>query len=224
MGEWDRHTFLNIGEGMRTQKIQEVLATIPQEQYKDAYTDTKGVEGFRNPVRDGVARGITEIVEKLGFKSGVELGTALGSSGLHMALGGMERLDTVEMDPEAAGIAQRNFKDAGVGFTVHCMDSGSFIEGWNQPIDFLFIDHAKSRTLEDLVALEPYLAPNALVLVDNSSNRGHQMQDAIAHLGGNYHASIYLEAPTGGETTGLLVASKSRATYETAMTALEDTR
>lgn len=208
----------------RKQVMEEVLATIPQEQYVDGYTDPKGKQGFRNPVRPDVAKGLTAVAEKLQLKRGVELGTALGSSAICFAIGGLEQLDTVEFDKEAAKIAQANLDAAGTGFTVHNMDSGEFTAGFEGEIDLIFIDHAKERYLEDFQALEGNLHPRALVLMDNTFNRASECKDAVAYVADGYYAAIFTEPPTGGESTGLLVASKSREVFDTAFATLMDTR
>lgn len=208
-------------------RITKVLAGIPDEQNVDPYTDTKGKEGFRNPVRPAVGEGLTELVARLKLRKGVELGTALGRSGLHMALGGLEQLATVEFDSDAAEQARDHFAAAGLPkFVVHNMDSEEFTRQWHHPIDLLFIDHAKDRYLGDLQALEAYLTPNALVLLDNAYNRADALQECAAYVAGNYHAAIFMEPPTGkdGVTTGLLVASKDRATFDIAMQTLENVR
>lgn len=207
------------------QRIEAILAEIPQEQYTDAYTDPKGKQGFRNPVRPVIAEGLTKVTRMLSPTQGVELGTALGSSGLRMALGGLPRLDSVEFDPEAARIAQDNFNRAGLpGFKVHNSDSGEFTHGWYKPIDLLFIDHAKERYLEDLQALERHLRPSSLVLLDNTFNRASECKDAVAYVADNYYAAIFTEPPTGGESTGLLVASKDRQVFDIAFSTLMDSR
>lgn len=227
MSDWEREAFLNIGEGMRRKKILEVLSTIPQEQNVQGYVDVKGKEGFRNPVRPFVGKGLEDLARRIPLRKGVELGTALGRSGLHFALGGVKELDTVEFDPEAAGIAQRNFKDAGVLFDVHCMDSGKFTTEYDGgPIDFVFIDHAKERYLEDFQALEPNLTSVGLVLMDNTFNRASECAEAVAYVSANYYSFMFTEPPTGqdGVTTGLLVASKDRRVVQEAFNTLMDVR
>jgi predicted O-methyltransferase YrrM len=209
----------------RKQRITAVLDTIPDEQYVDGYVDPKGKTGFRNPVRAGVAKGLTTIVDRLGIKQGVELGTALGRSGLYFALGGLERLDTVEFDVDAARAAQANFARADLqGFRVHHQDSGDFTRNYPDAIEMVFIDHAKERYLEDFQNLEGHLEPDALVLMDNTFNRAGECKDAVAYVADNYYTAIFTEPPTGGETTGLLVASKDRFTFDLAFQALVDSR
>lgn len=218
---------LKGGEFVDKQRIESVLADIPNEQYVDGYVDPKGKQGFRNPVREVVGRGLTALVENLAIKNGVELGTALGRSGLHMALGGLEQLDTVEFDIDAARQAHDNFAKAGLNdFRVHNADSGEFTRNWQTPgrVELLFIDHAKERYLEDLQAMEGSLAPDALVLLDNTFNRASECKDAVAYVADNYYAAIFVEPPTGGETTGLLVASKDRSVFDAAMRILTDVR
>jgi len=208
-------------------KIREVLNRIPTDQYVEAnrYRDITGKEGFRNPVRAVVGKGLTRIVEQMGFKDAVELGTGPGSSGLHLALGGLRTLNTVEQDSEAAQIARTNFAEAELpGFTVHNMDSGRFIGEWVGSIQLVLFDHAKPRYLGDLQALEPFLDPNALVLMDNTYNRASECKDAVAYVADNYYSAIFTEPPTDGETTGLLVASKDRYTFNMAMKCLLDVR
>jgi predicted O-methyltransferase YrrM len=211
------------------QRMLDVLATIPQEQYTDGYTDPTGKEGFRNPVRPIVAEGLTRIVELLKPERAVELGTALGSSGIRFGLGGLKILDTVEFDPEAAQIAQTNFANAGLnGFRVHNMDSGEFVKNWDAIIDLIFIDHAKPRYLEDLQALEGSLTPTGLVLLDNTYNRQPECKDAVAYVADNYFSGIFTEPPSPGvdgpESTGLMVASKDREVFDQAWKVLMDVR
>lgn len=208
----------------RTRRVHQVLDTIPQNQYVDGYIDPTGKAGFRNPVRPVVGDGLTAVVKKLQIVQGVELGAALGRSGLHMALGGLQELDTVEFDSEAARTAQANFNAAGLRFMVHNMDSGDFTRTWADPIDFLFIDHAKERYLEDFQTLEPYLSPTALILMDNTFNRASECKDAVAYVADRYYASIFTEPSTGGETTGLLIASLDRQTFDTAFNTFIDVR
>jgi predicted O-methyltransferase YrrM len=207
------------------ERINAVLDAIPNEQYVDGYVDPKGKQGFRNPVREVVGRGLTKIVDKLQIKTGVELGTALGRSGLHFALGGLEQLDTVEFDAEAAAIAKGNFQAAGLDvFHVHNLDSGEFTRDWPYPVDMVFIDHAKERYLEDFQNLESRLTPNALVLMDNTFNRASECKDAVAYVADHYYSAIFTEPSTGGESTGLLVASKYRLVFDLALSALMDAR
>lgn len=214
-----------LGETMpNVIQITSVLNTIPNDQYVDGYVDPKGKAGFRNPVREVVGRGLTEVTRRLGIKSGVELGTALGRSGLHFALGGLERLSTVEFDSEAAITAQNNFYDAGLGeFQVFVGDSGEFTKNWQEDgVEMIFIDHAKERYLEDFQNIESHLAPNALVLMDNTFNRASECKDAVAYVADHYYTAIFTEPPTGGESTGLLVASKDRQVFDTALSTLYD--
>lgn len=213
-------------EVIDTQRIQEVLDTIPNEQYTTEYVDPADKKGFRNPVREVVGKGLTELVKRLGIKSGVEFGTALGRSGLHFALGGLTRLDTVEFDEEASKESQANFDRAGLeGFKVWNTDSGAFGRVWEEPeVGMVFIDHAKERYLEDFKAIEPYLAPDALILLDNSFNRQPETKDAVAYVADNYYSFIFTEPSTEGETTGLLVASADRDVIDEAYAALMDVR
>lgn len=207
------------------ERIAAVLQTIPNEQYVDGYVDPHGKTGYRNPVREVVGVGLTNVVEALGIKSGVELGTALGRSGLHFALGGLERLDTVEFEGEAAVAAQHNFDNAGLdGFQVFNGDSGDFTATYNKPVEMVFIDHAKERYLEDFQNLEANLTPNALILMDNTFNRASECATAVAYVADRYYSAIFTEPSTGGESTGLLVASRDRATFDAAFSTLIDTR
>lgn len=215
-------------EMSRREQIEAVLATIPEEQNVKGYVDPKGKKGFQNPVRPVVGRALERLSRDVPLRRGVELGTALGRSGLMFALGGVRELDTVEFEKWAADTATENFAKAGVsGFNVHNMDSGTFTAEFDKPIDFVFIDHAKERYLEDLQNLEPQLSENALVLMDNTFNRAAECADAVAYVAEQYpYCFMFTEPPTGkdGVTTGLLVASKSRATATTAFKTLMDVR
>lgn len=209
-------------------QILKVLDNIPQDQNSDEnkYEDSKGKKGWSNPVRPVIGLGLEAIVRALNPKRGVELGTARGRSGLHMALGGLQILDTCEMQERMATEARNNFANAGIKFNVHNSDSSSFIASYTGEAEIAFIDHAKERTLEDLIALEPHLAEGALVLIDNSFNRASEMEEAVAYVGANYFCGIFTEPPTGEDqaVTGLLVASKDRATFDLAWSTLIDVR
>lgn len=208
------------------ERIRQVRDQIPNEQYATEYTDKEAKHGWRNPVREVVGKGLTEVVKRLGIKTGVEFGTALGRSGLHFAEGGLKELDTVEFDAEAAVESQGNFRAAGLeGFRVHNMDSGDFANGWDKEgVGMVFIDHAKERYLPDFQAIEPYLAPDALILMDNTFNRATECKDAVAYVADGYYAAIFTEPATDGESTGLLVASRDRDVFDRAFEALMDVR
>jgi predicted O-methyltransferase YrrM len=217
-------------------QIKAVLDTIPNEQYAVSYHDPHGKDGYRNPVREVVGEGLTALVGNLQLSKphqivGVELGTALGRSGLHMALGGMRNLYTVEFDTDAAETAKANFDAAGLAtYSVYNGDSGEFTENYNgAPVDLLFVDHAKERYLPDFKNIESHLTDDALILMDNSFNRQPETKDAVAYVSDNYYAAIFTEPSSGAqegttETTGLLVASKSREVFDLAFSTLMTVR
>lgn len=100
----------------------------------------------------------------------LEVGTAIGYSGLHMAEQLRDgRLVTLELDPERAAQARDAFERAGVGGRVEIVegDARTTIPTLAGPFDLLFVDAAKTEYRDYVELAEPTLAPGALLVVDN---------------------------------------------------------
>ena len=100
----------------------------------------------------------------------LEVGTAIGYSGLHMAEQLREgRLVTLELDPERARQAHDAFERAGVTERVELVegDARETIPALAGPFDLLFVDAAKVEYRSYIELAESKLSPRALLIVDN---------------------------------------------------------
>jgi predicted O-methyltransferase YrrM len=112
------------------------------------------------------------LVESLGAKHVVEIGTSNGYSGIWLCLalrttGG--KLTTYEIDAHRASLARENFKRAGVHEIVTLVEGDAHEEVTNlkEPIDILFLDADKSGYLDYLEKLLPLVRQGGLILSHN---------------------------------------------------------
>jgi predicted O-methyltransferase YrrM len=101
----------------------------------------------------------------------LEIGTAIGYSGIVIAsaLPPWGNLDTIELDPETAARAEKNFAEAGLKSKVTVL-RGPAIEVMRtleRRYDLVFIDAAKEEYLAYLVLALALMPKGAGVLVDN---------------------------------------------------------
>ncbi len=114
------------------------------------------------PLRDG--RLLRILVEAIGARQVVEIGTSNGYSGLWLCLGLKAtggRLTTFEIDPVRASLARDNFTKAGVDSLVQIVqgDAHQKVKGLSGPIDLVFIDADKEGYLDYLQRLLPLVRP-----------------------------------------------------------------
>ena len=124
------------------------------------------------PVSDG--RVLRLLVESVGAKTVVEIGTSTGYSGLWLSLalqktGG--KLVTYEIDPGRAATARKNFDAAGVAGLVTIVqgDAHQKLSELKGPVDVAFIDADKEGYVDYLTKLLPLVRPGGLILAHNVS-------------------------------------------------------
>lgn len=124
----------------------------------------------------------------------VELGSYCGYSAIY--LGSLldrrrgDHLYCIEADPKCVGWTQRMIKYAGLHEVVTVVASpASDVNAWRSElvkdsIDLLFIDHAKSEYLNDLVRVEQagLLQTGAVVVADNVLSFGVPLTDYLNHV------------------------------------------
>lgn len=122
------------------------------------------------PVEDG--RLLRLLVESIGAKHVVEIGTSNGYSGIWLSLalratGG--RLTTYEIDARRAALARENFRRAGVDHLVTLVEGDAHVEvtKLRDPIDLLFLDADKEGYLDYLNKLLPLVRPGGLIVAHN---------------------------------------------------------
>lgn len=114
------------------------------------------------------------LVESIGAKRVVEVGTSTGYSGLWTLLGLRTtggRLTTLELDPGRAGRARKHFQEAGVDGLVDIVigDAHQTVKQLQGPIDLVFLDADKEGYARYLEALLPLVRPGGLITADNIS-------------------------------------------------------
>lgn len=109
-------------------------------------------------------------------KTILEIGTAMGYSALVMAEENesLEKLYTLERRYDRYKEAEVVFEDAGLSDKViqFCGEATEILEGWENPVDFVFMDGAKSHYEEFFILIEPWLNKGGLVVCDNVLFRG----------------------------------------------------
>jgi len=130
----------------------------------------------------------------LGATRVLEVGTYLGLSAaaFAMALPGDGHVDTVEVEPEHADIAEAWFREGGLAdrITVHRGPALEVVAGLAGPYDLCFLDADKRDNVRLLELCAQRTRPGGLVLVDNVFSAG-RVHDAASEEGG--HARDALE-------------------------------
>ncbi len=163
-------------------------------------------KGRRNPIRRDTNEVLTALVLAKSPRLIVEVGTGYGTSTFCMAQalnGG--RIVTFELSNSVAEEVQANLDADGINAKViPGLFPGSFdpeAQGISS-VDMLFLDGEKGAYLEHLKAVEPYLAPNAVILADNTIDRQEECQPFLDYVADNYNV---VTIPT---ECGLTVATR----------------
>jgi caffeoyl-CoA O-methyltransferase len=125
------------------------------------------------------ARHLEVLSRALSPRRAVEVGTLAGYSGVSimrgMASDGV--LDTIEIDPRHAEIAQESFKRAGFAqrVRIHVGDAGTILRqlAGTGPFDLCFIDADKEGYPEYVLWAGENLRSGGLVVLDNAFLFGH---------------------------------------------------
>lgn len=127
----------------------------------------------------------------------LEVGTLIGYSAILMAAelppGG--RITCVEISPDNAAKARRNFADAGVADRLEIVvgPGTAVIPTLAGPFDFMFIDAAKEEYLDYLKAAEPKLTTDAVVVADNVGMFREEVAPYLDYVrnGGGYRSETH---------------------------------
>lgn len=117
------------------------------------------------------------IVKSNGIKNILEVGTAIGYSGILMAKeieknGG--KLYTIEIDEERYNLAQENFKKSGLNNIVSIKgDAVEEIKKIDEKFDFVFIDASKGHYMEFFEDSYKLLNKDGIIFIDNIMFRGY---------------------------------------------------
>jgi len=124
---------------------------------------------------------LRELVEKYNPKHILEIGTAVGYSGITMLESSNADLITIELKPESAEEAKSNFEKVGFSDRVNVVnaDCCSYViellldDSNIQKFDFIFLDGPKAQYLNLYPTLYELLAPNGVLVADNVLFRGY---------------------------------------------------
>ena len=133
-------------------------------------------------IREESHNKLIEIVKKVNPKSILEIGTAVGYSGIIMLEACPNaKLTTIELQEDKVKEAKSNFKDAGLENRVtiihgDCMQEVSLMvaEGnYDKYFDFVFLDGPKAQYVKMLESLIMLTKPQGTILADNVLFRGY---------------------------------------------------
>jgi caffeoyl-CoA O-methyltransferase len=170
------------GFGYRSTSTQSALIPKNDEEKKivsvlNDMTSSQRTQGANVPMDDG--RFLRMLVESIGAKNVVEIGTSNGYSALWMLLGLKStggKLTTFEIEASSIKLARQNFKSAGVDniATVVEGDAHEKVKTLKEPIDLLFLDADKDGYYDYLKQLLPLVRPGGLIVAHNMDQGGTQ--------------------------------------------------
>jgi predicted O-methyltransferase YrrM len=148
--------------------------TTPHDAHLAAISEATAKElGHEQMLTGPVAGRLLELLVWFGSPRRVlEIGTFSGHSALSMAaaLPDNGHIDTLELDPERAAIAQRHFDESTYGsrITLHIGPALDSIAALDGEFDFVFIDADKEGYVDYYEAVLPRLAERGLIAADNT--------------------------------------------------------
>jgi predicted O-methyltransferase YrrM len=135
---------------------------------------------------------LAELIREVRPSLVVEVGTAIGYSGLWIANMlrelGRGRLITFELEPDRAAEAAQNFKRADLDnlITQHVGDARQEIRGVVGPVDLLFLDGGFGNYYPCLMNVKEQLSPTALLVADNAGIGADEMADYLDYVRRHY--------------------------------------
>ncbi len=138
----------------------------------------------RVPVMDSDAlAALKHLIRIKGARTYLEIGTAIGYSGLHLlSVYPDSHLTTIEKDQESYEKAIRNFSKYGVASRVDArLDDAKTIhpDMEKESFDLLFIDASKGNNQFFFDKFLPFVKEDGLIVVDNILLRGLVVKDEI---------------------------------------------
>jgi predicted O-methyltransferase YrrM len=138
-------------------------------------------------VPPGDGRLLMILAGAVGSRRALEIGTSNGCSAMWIALGQAGtngRLTTLEIDPAKVVLARKNFKTAGISHRVQVIqgDARVTLARLKGPLDFVFIDAAKSQYVKYLELIYPRLAPGGVIVAHNVVDMAHELKDFFRKL------------------------------------------
>ncbi|OGA34355.1 MAG: hypothetical protein A3G80_03825 [Betaproteobacteria bacterium RIFCSPLOWO2_12_FULL_62_13b] len=158
------------------------------------------------PQSDG--RLLRVLVEAIGAKRVVEVGTSTGYSGLWMLLGLMKtggQLTTFEIDRGRHEAARQNYERAGLLKQARLVLGDAHVEitRLQGPIDFVFIDADKEGYHDYLQKLAPLVRPGGLIVAHNMASPPPDPRYVEAVTAGPAFETVFLNMHDAGVSVTL---------------------
>ncbi len=120
---------------------------------------------------------LIECVHTFNPKNILEIGTAIGYSGIKMLSESDAKLTTIEKNPKSHFLATQNFAKYGLSDRCECVlgDAGDVLTSLcdqNRKYDMIFLDGPKGQYIHYLPKLICLLNPNGVIFADNVLFRG----------------------------------------------------
>ncbi|MGL4392569.1 MAG: O-methyltransferase [Fusobacteriaceae bacterium] len=126
-----------------------------------------------------VAEYLKFLVRQNSFKNILEIGTAIGYSGIIMlseSKSSDKKLTTIEIDQERFALAEKNFELAGFGkknLQLIFGDATDVLPKFSGTFDFIFIDASKGQYQKFFDESYRLLSDNGIIFIDNIMFRGY---------------------------------------------------
>lgn len=126
-------------------------------------------ENFVPIVRPKTSELLIEMVKKCNPKNILEIGTAIGYSGILMLNNTNANLVTIEKDENMAKLAKQNFEQAGLSkrVTLIHQDAMEYINSETNKYDFIFLDGPKGQYVKYYPILLKLLNAGGTIFADN---------------------------------------------------------
>lgn len=186
--------------------VEEVIARLEAMPKQGVSYDHKGRHGWANPIRQDTGSLLEALVLAHRPQQVLEIGTAYGLSGCHIArrLPLTGSLVTIEWDEARAQEAKANFYEAKLPVTVLQGDAMELIKtlALLKPFDMVFLDGNKDGYLEqiELLARCQLVSKNCLIVADNVIDRQKECQNFLDKMKSFSHIILPTEC-------GLLVGT-----------------
>lgn len=157
---------------------------------RDLLPQREGLQGemeafakeYEVPISQPETMKLLEVLIRLGrIQSVLEVGCAIGYSAICMAEAGCERIDTVEISPDAARVARCNFEKAGLKerITLYEGDAKDVLPTLKGEYDMIFMDAAKAQYQEFFPHCMRLLKSGGLLVSDNVLYKGMTATDEL---------------------------------------------
>ena len=143
------------------------------------------------------------LVKMAKCKSGLEIGTSNGYSGLWLGTAFKEnggKMATIEFWEKRQVIAREHFKNCGVSDVITPIigPATDILAEWTEPLDFVFIDANKGQYIEFFKLVDKHLVKGGIITADNITSHPEKVAPFVEAIKSDprYQVEI-LDLPAG---------------------------